>query len=124
MEYDWGPLNFTRTRIMIGTENEGEGRTEEDGGSTMKRILQFVLALIGLAAATSSVLFLIQGGFGGGHGRFDRAIGILGFPWVLIPWPDVFFRFDFVPLVLLPFVINLGIVTALMGIRQRTRRAG
>jgi hypothetical protein len=89
----------------------------------MTRLVQLLWALIIGAAATSTLLFVIQGGFAGGHGRFDRLIGILGFPWTLIPWPDAFFRIDFVPLVLLPFIINLVIVGTLTLLRWRRHGA-
>lgn len=44
-----------------------------------------VLTLIPIAAgAISTVLFLAQGGFGGGHSTFDFVITALGFPSIML----------------------------------------
>jgi preprotein translocase subunit SecE len=73
----------------------------------------------------SSILFLAQGGFGRGHGRFDQAIGLLGLPWVLIwfviPWPSSIESSDYFMLVLLPLVLNLAVVLALWTLLERRR---
>jgi hypothetical protein len=54
-----------------------------------------------------SALFFSQGGFGGGHGRFDFIIYCLAFPWVFVPWPEaVWAKGDFLPIVLIPFLMN------------------
>jgi hypothetical protein len=89
----------------------------------MNIALRLLCFLVLLAGVTAALLFFVQGGYGGGHGRFDRAIGLLGFPWVLIPWPDTFFKVDFVALVLLPFIINAGFLAILAALRRR-RLAG
>jgi len=89
----------------------------------MKRLLQIALALVILAGATSTLLFLIQGGFGGGHGRFDCAIAILGLPWILVPWPEFLYRHDSIWLLVLPFVLNLSIVGGLLALRLRAQSA-
>ncbi len=91
----------------------------------MKRLLQALLVLVFLAAATSAVLYLIQGGIGAGQFPFDRGIGVLGLPWLLImPWPRFADRFTFLWVVVLPFVINLSIVSALMALWLRLRAPG
>ena len=89
----------------------------------MKRLLHIALALVILAGAASTLLFLIQGGFGGGHGRFDRTIVVLGLPWILISWPEFLYRHDSIWLLVLPFVINLSIVGGLLALRLHARPA-
>ncbi len=88
------------------------------------RVLVFVDVGIFVLA---SALFLLQGGFGGGHGRWDRALGVLGLPWALIPWPHLVYTSDYLWLVLVPFAMN-SVVVALCalglayGSRQVQRR--
>jgi hypothetical protein len=65
-----------------------------------------LLAVIAIAAM-SSLLFLKQGGFGGGHGNFDSALLILGLPWAWVPWPEPLIKYDFVWLIGLPFALNV-----------------
>ncbi len=60
--------------------------------------------------ALASLMYAVQGGFGGGHGRFDLAIYVLGVPWVLVPWPDWSYARDFHWLILIPFVMNSAVV--------------
>jgi len=72
----------------------------------MKKGFIAVLTLSLLA----SLLFIVNRGFGGGHGKYDSALGVLGLPWILIPWPDFLFKYDFVWLVLIPLVSNLLVV--------------
>ena len=44
-----------------------------------------LLPLIPLIESTiAAILLAIAGGFGGGHGRFDEAIAILGMPSILL----------------------------------------
>jgi hypothetical protein len=61
----------------------------------------------------ATILFILNHGFGGGHGVYDSALGILARPWVLIPWPGFLFRYDFVWLVLVPLIFNLLVVFVL-----------
>jgi len=84
--------------------------------------VKLVIALIAAStiAVASSLLFLIQGGFGGGHGKFDFAIGILGLPWVaLISKDSVISRMafsvggDFLWLIGFPFLLNVISVLAI-----------
>lgn len=84
------------------------------------------LLLIVLAAfAASSFLFVLQGGVGAGHLRFDQVIGILGLPWLwvpeLIPWPESLWVSDYVMVVLLPLVCNLAVVLLLWALLKRRR---
>lgn len=94
--------------------------------STLLRQERLVLvSLAGIAvvvAGLAMTFFWIQGGFGGGHGDFDRLIYVLGLPWAAIPWPDMMLRHDFVWLIGIPLVLNLfavAAVTAMVGIFRR-----
>ena len=84
-------------------------------------LLSVVLAVFML----SSILFMGQGGFGRGHGRFDQVIGILGLPWLwvleLIPWPESLWLGDYVMIVLLPLGCNLAVVLVLWALLKRRR---
>jgi TRAP-type C4-dicarboxylate transport system permease small subunit len=71
----------------------------------------------------ATILFLIQGGFGGGHGSLDQAIFAVGLPAVLatlaLPtWPG-----DYLGLVLLPAIANVAlwsvVVRALFALRRK-----
>ncbi|HEY2235575.1 MAG TPA: hypothetical protein VGK01_19045 [Candidatus Angelobacter sp.] len=63
-----------------------------------------------LITLLATIFFFLNYGFGAGHGPYDRALGILALPWILIPWPDFLFKNDLVWLVLLPLVLNLLVV--------------
>ena len=80
-------------------------------------LLVVVLALF----AASSILFAAQGGFGRGHARFDQVIGLLGLPWLLIPWPESLWLGDYVMIVLVPLVCNLVVVLVLWALLKRRR---
>ena len=73
----------------------------------------------------ATLLFILNHGFGGGHGVYDSALGILALPWVLIPWPSFLFRYDFVWLVLIPLVLNLLVVFVFgrLILKQRQRKS-
>jgi hypothetical protein len=79
----------------------------------MKPLLYFLWSIVILAGGLEFGLFLMQGGFGAGHGRFDRALVWLSFPWSLIPWPEIVIKSDFIWLVLIPISINVIFVLAL-----------
>jgi len=86
----------------------------------------FVVGLFSVVLAVSvlsSILFLAQGGFGRGHGRFDQAIGLLGLPWLLIfvvdSWPESLWLGDYVMIVLLPLALNLCVVLVLHLVLRR-----
>jgi len=86
-------------------------------------VAALVVVVLALFAA-SSILFAVQGGFGGGHGRFDQALFLLGLPSSLIvvsaPWTESLWVSDYVMIVLLPLVCNLAVVLVLW--RLLTRR--
>jgi hypothetical protein len=86
----------------------------------MNIVLRLLWLLVVVAGVSAATLFFLQGGFGGGDGRFDQAIGILGLPWTLIPWPDAVFKVTFIPLVFLPFVINAGFLGTLTALLRKT----
>ena len=83
----------------------------------MKKALAVVFAI----GVLDAVLFLANPGFGGGHGRFDQFIGLFGLPWIFVPWPEFLVKYDFVWLVILPFLMNSVVVVILARfLRKRT----
>ena len=68
------------------------------------------------------VLFNAQGGFGGGHGNFDRAIAILGLPSTIVTTLGPVGS-DLATFVILPAVLNavLWYVVAYTVLRTRAR---
>jgi hypothetical protein len=94
---------------------------------TRFRSFGFFAAFVGVLAlaAVASALFVVQGGFGRGDGRFDQLIGILGLPWLwvleLIPWPESLWLGDYVMTVLLPLAGNLAVVLVLWALLKRRR---
>lgn len=74
-----------------------------------------------IVGIVSGACLILQGGFGGGHGDWDRVLYVLSFPWILIPWPDVVQMSDFVRFTLLPFVFNLLSITLVRGAMNRFR---
>ena len=87
-------------------------------------VAALVVVVLALFAA-SSILFAVQGGFGGGHGRFDQALFLLGLPSSLIvvsaPWTESLWLGDYVMIVLLPLVCNLAVVLVLWRLLTRRR---
>jgi hypothetical protein len=85
--------------------------------------MKIALLSVAAIAATSSALFLRQGGFGGGHGDFDMAIFILGFPWDLVPWPEFLtIKHDSVRFIALPCAMNVLSVLVLTFVIRSLRR--
>jgi len=66
------------------------------------------------AGVVALLLFLSQGGFGGGHGKYDPYLVILGFPGFfiaqLIPLPGWISYYDISYSVALPVLINFSLV--------------
>ena len=85
-------------------------------------VAALVVVVLALFAA-SSILFAVQGGFGGGHGRFDQALFLLGLPSSLIvvsaPWTESLWVSDYVMIVLLPLVCNLAVVLLVWALLKR-----
>lgn len=99
--------------------------------TTILRANPTAVALVaaGALALVSSVLYSAQGGFGGGHGRFDFPIVILGLPWDMIIaevpdsfWPSLFNSNDFSWLIATPLLLNLTAIFAIRGLVRRVRR--
>jgi hypothetical protein len=70
--------------------------------------------MIAIAAfLLSGFLFWKNGGFGGGHGRYDLPVGVLAIPWMFI-WPKwLWDQGDFYAFVLGPFLMNLAAIFVL-----------
>lgn len=64
-------------------------------------------------ALLSSLVYFLQGGFGGGDGHYDWLLLVLGLPWSLCPLPAVFHSADLIWLVVVPFVFNAVLVAGL-----------
>ena len=80
-----------------------------------------VLAMFLLASS----LFFAQGGFAGGHGRFDFVLGLLALPWVFIPWPEALWaRGDYFPVVVIPFLMNCTVLVVLALAFRRIAKSG
>jgi hypothetical protein len=79
----------------------------------MKYLMYMLWIFLCLGAPLSAVLFVLQGGFAGGHFKYDRAIGLLGLPWNHIPLPEYILKHDWVYIIAIPWVINTIIVVLL-----------
>jgi hypothetical protein len=79
------------------------------------------IAVFGITLVASFV-FMLNRGFGGGHGTYDSILGILALPWVLLPWPNFLFKYDFVWLVFIPFILNLLVVFVVGRLVLRLKR--
>ena len=89
--------------------------------------LWWLLAIPVVAAVIATALFLLQHGFGAGHGQFDQALGVLALPGILViervPLSES--TPDFLLVVLLPAVFNLllwiGLALILRSMLRGTR---
>jgi hypothetical protein len=90
----------------------------------LQRFFFWLPALPIAAAMVATVLFLSQGGFGAGHGKFDMALGILASPGILlvdyVPLPTTVP--DFVLVVILPAMLNVVLWLALTRILRAVLR--
>lgn len=77
-----------------------------DGEHVMKHRIWYLLLIPALATLIALFLFVSQRGFGGGHGDFDMAIGVLGLPSILLIEQLPVHDPDIVIVVLLPAVLN------------------
>lgn len=89
----------------------------------MRRSILFLYAVAMVAGIVSATCFLIQGGFGGGHGDWDAVLWLLSLPWALIAWPEVVQNADFVRLTLLPSILNMLAITVLRAALDRRIRS-
>lgn len=83
------------------------------GHQHIRSWMPFAWAAVVAIAVASSVMFVAQGGFGGGHAPLDLPIYILALPWLLAAEKLVPFDLwaeagDFVMVVVLPFTCNLA----------------
>jgi hypothetical protein len=91
----------------------------------MKRGSRFALLLVVAAAMASTALYLSQGGFGAGHGRFDLPIYLLGLPWDFAIEQlnaSILEERDYEWLIVLPLVLNVATILLLDRIRNRLGR--
>jgi hypothetical protein len=86
-----------------------------------KVLLGFLWAMAELPSLSSLLLYLKQGGFGGGHGRFDEPIFLLAWPWTNLPYPQSLYAADFIWLLLVPFMLNTSIAATITFLVLRTR---
>ncbi len=70
-----------------------------------------------ICGATSTLLFLLQGGFGAGHGKLDPIISLLSLPWTLpwipydqIPFPAFIDNHDILLIVWVPAFLNFMLI--------------
>jgi hypothetical protein len=94
------------------------------GWAVQSRRVRIALGVVLAMGAVSATCFLVQGGFGGGHGNFDRVIFVLSLPWSLIPWPDFVMMSDVVWLLILPVVLNAGVVVSIGAFFRAGSRSG
>src|SRR5438876_7903159 len=74
-------------------------------------------------ALAASYLYVIQGGFGAGHGRFDKALFIMSLPWSAVPWPEALARRDYVWLIVIPLTLNLTLLSLFRFLHGRRRNS-
>ncbi len=80
-----------------------------------------LITIFGIALV-ATVLFVVNHGFGAGHGNYDLALGILGLPWILLPWPQFLRQHDFAWLVVVPFGLNYLLVLTVSRLARRPRK--
>jgi hypothetical protein len=88
----------------------------------MKRNVGSAVTLgIIVIAIASTILYWAQGGFGGGHGRFDKTLYVLALPAAALPWPEVLRRRDYMWLIVMPLLVNLSLSALLRAVLARLR---
>jgi hypothetical protein len=89
------------------------------------RILRWLPLLPAACAAVATILFVVQGGFGAGHGPFDQAIALLGFPAILlldaVPLPQFILSHDFLLIIWFPAFVNAALLFALVWLVRAAR---
>jgi hypothetical protein len=92
----------------------------------MAKRIALALAVVVLSLfSISTVLFILQGGFGAGHGRYDLVVAANAMPWrpimeTLPSW--LFAKGDYIPIVLLPALLNLALTLGLFATCRRYSR--
>jgi hypothetical protein len=90
----------------------------------MRRRIWFLLLIPAVAITVATLLSFSQGGFGGGHGDFDLAIGVLGLPGILLieHMPFLHHLPDILLVVIVPALLNFifwfAIIIALGAVRR------
>jgi hypothetical protein len=79
----------------------------------MKYAKGVLIILTCTGALTSTILFVWQGGFGGGHLRYDRLLYVLGLPWIYLPLPKGIMEHGFIWVVAIPWIFN-GILCSIL----------
>src|SRR4051794_7389971 len=83
-----------------------------------RRVWLSLIVLNGVVFILSSGLFALQGGFGGGHGRFDIALYCMSLPWLWL-FPDAIWSAgDYLPVALCPFLLNLTVLLIMRFVLQ------
>lgn len=88
------------------------GESSGSGGVIRKLCLTLIVTATALCYI-STLLFRLQGGFGGGHLQYDAAVGLAAIPWLwlLERMPSSLWgRGDYIPVVLVPWLLNLTCV--------------
>jgi hypothetical protein len=86
----------------------------------MKYLIRLIWLLLCLGWVLSTILFALQGGFGGGHLRFDQALYFLGLPWNQMTLPEMIVKHDWTFIVAIPWIINT-IIAVLITILSHRR---
>lgn len=83
----------------------------------MKSLLCCLLTIPVLECICAAAMFLYQGGFGGGHGKYDIYIFWLGVPgiWLVDALPDRLAMLvpDFCLILLLPALLNFALIASI-----------
>jgi hypothetical protein len=85
------------------------------------RIFKILVAVPLVPGSVATIFYLLQGGFGAGHGDFDYMIALCGLPWTFFfesfPLPEwlaeVLPASDYILLIALPVLANLFCLAAL-----------
>jgi len=96
----------SRSHFTLGINRRSSACFSLDGERLMKRKVWLLLLIPTLASVIAVVLFVAQRGFGGGHGDFDRAIGLLGMPSILLLEHVPIHAPDILLIVLFPAILN------------------
>ena len=79
----------------------------------IRKLYSSMIVAVTVLCCISTALFRLHG-FGGGHGRYDLAVAVGAIPWLWLldrmPAP-LWARGDYVPIVLLPWLLNLASLT-------------
>lgn len=78
--------------------------------NTLIKVARFLPVVPLICGLTATAMFVMQGGFGGGHGPYDFFIGVLGLPSIslmeMLPLPDLIGEYDVLLVVWIPAIFN------------------